>query len=98
MIYSTTKSKWIKTFEKKIRFDLPVVEIRWVGSMGALSQTLCRPLNQIAVIVILDAREQEIAHLLKLKSILDDICLIFVIHGKDHLILYLLCRSKRNCA
>ncbi|WP_289019663.1 hypothetical protein [Desulfobacter postgatei] len=78
IIFCSSQSELGTAVEKRILLELSNIETQQVGSMDTLIQKLCRPLNQIAVIIMLDVDERAISQLSDYKPILDHIYLILV--------------------
>jgi len=77
-LFCPSQSEFNKELERRILMELSDIETLQVSSMDNLIQRLCRPLNQIAAIVMLDVDEKAISQLITYKSLLDCIYLIFV--------------------
>lgn len=67
-----------RVMETRIHLELPEMETRQVDSMEILAQTLCRPLNQVAVILMVDPEKRDVLKLLDSKDMISGIHLIFM--------------------
>lgn len=78
IIFCSSQSELSTSVERRILLELPDIKTQRVCSMETLIQKLCRPLNQIAVIIMLEVDESAISQLTTYKPILDHIYLIFM--------------------
>ena len=82
ILYTGEKTDPGKTLEKLIQDQLPIIQMETLGSVDGLSRILCRPLNQISVIIIFVNCEEDLHGFLALTPLFDNIRRILILPGR----------------
>lgn len=83
IFYTDEKEYSEKLLGSEFLESIPDIEYEKISSLKRLSSILCKPLNEIAVIIAATSSVKELADLVEMKTLLDNIRVILILPDRS---------------